>query len=298
MKKYKVIILVIFFLAFIILAPTLGRYASKQIKEYYLNSKNFYFNSDKLTENGVTYQVENWSGVDSYDVTFNMDSYKNNNVYATSDINYDINYTCSNNVTCSITKTTGVILANRHTDSFVVTVTPIRPLDDDDVAWIEVEATSTVPYTKTLTGRFNIVVGKMGLSYEIYDKVGQTFFETSITNTLDYYIVRTPFDGYTLNQKIDMNTYLNLDSAKKSNCASSIVTINFPVPTVLLDVTATEYLNSLSYQIQNIDGHDYIKSLTFKVDAMSSNKIKFYKANALENYSYPFGESIIEVIFN
>lgn len=300
MKKVKIIVFSIFFLAFISLIPTLGRYVGNEIRNFYLSSKNFYFNSDKLEQNGIVYQVENWSGVDSYDVTFNMNSYKNNTVYSETDISYNITYKCSDNVTCTITKTEGIIYADKHTDSFTVTITPINPLNDDEKAWIEVEATSTSPYKKTLKGKFNVVVGKMGLSYEINDEVNSTYFEVAVTNTLDYYTARTAFGNYKVGDKIDMNTYLSFTEEEKSYCSSSIVTINFDPKEALLDMTSTAYLNALTTTEQTIDNYTYINSLSFKVDALSSYKVKFYKVDSTKNYTYPFenNESIVEVLFD
>jgi len=300
MKKTRIIILSIFFLVSIVLVPTLGKYIGNEIKNFYLNSKNFYFNSDKLEQNGIVYQVENWSGVDSYEVTFNMNSYKNNTVYSETDIYYDIAYTCSSNVTCTITKTEGVIFKENHTDSFTITVTPIKPIEDGEKAWIKVETKSTSPYKKTLKGTFNIVVGKMGLSYEINDEVDSTYFEVAVTNTLDYYTVRNAFNDYNIGDKIDMNTYLNFTEEEKNNCASSIVTIDFSPNEALLDMTSTAYLNAVSVNKENIDNYTYINNLSFKVDALSSYKVKFYKVDSTKDYTYPFGtnESIVDVTFD
>ena len=72
MKKSKVRILFVVFiivgLLIIILGSTYGRYIYLELKEYYLSTKNFYFNSDKLTVGRAIYEVENWSGVDSYNI--------------------------------------------------------------------------------------------------------------------------------------------------------------------------------------------------------------------------------------
>lgn len=300
MKKVKIIIIAIFFLAFITFLPTLGKYVGREIKNYYLNSKNFYFNSDKLKQDGIVYQVENWSGVDSYSVTFNMNSYKNNIVYSESDISYDISYKCSSNVTCEISKDNGVISANKHTDSFIITVTPKTPLNDNDKAIIEVETTSTSPYKKTLKGKFNIVVGKMGLSYEINDEANSPFFEVAVTNTLDYYVARTDFDKYKVGDKIDMNTYLSFSDVEKSYCASSIVTIEFDPNVSLLDMTSTAYLNAIDKSEVNINGNTYINKIAFKIDALSSYKVKFYKVNSKNDYTYPFlnNESVVDISFD
>ena len=300
MKKVKIIIFLIFFLVFLSFVPTLGRYVGNEIRNYYLSSKNFYFNSDKLKQNGIVYQVENWSGVDSYDVTFNMNSYKNNTVYSETDITYDITYTCSSNVTCTITKTEGVIYSDKHTDSFTVTITPIKPLNDDEKAWVEVSTTSTSPYKKALKGKFNVVVGKMGLSYEINDTIDSTYFEVAVTNTLDYYTARTAFNNYNVGDKIDMKTYLNFTEEEKANCASSIVTIDFDPTIALLDMTSTAYLNAIETKETTIDNYNYINSLSFKVDALSSYKVKFYKVDSTKDYTYPQGnnESIVDVEFD
>ena len=49
-----------------------------------------------------------------------------------------------------------------------------------------------------------------------------------------------------------------------------------------------------------IDNYSYINGISFKVDALSSETVRFYKANASMNYSYPLGSvnSIVNVIFD
>lgn len=300
MKKNKLIILFIILLDLIVLVPTLGRYVGREIKDYYLATQNFYFNADKLERDGIVYQVENWSGVDSYDVTFNLDSYKNNTVYTTADIEYDIEYKCSNNVTCKITKTKGIIYGEKHTDSFTITITPITPLEDSDKATIEVEAKSTAPYEKTLKGKFNVVVGKMGLAYEILDEENSTYFEVSVTNTLDYYVARKAYGNYKVGDKIDIDTYLDLPKEEKENFASSIVTIDFNPEEVLLDMTSTAYLNAVDTETEKLGEHTYINKVSFKVDALSSYRVKFYKVDSTKDYTYPFENKnpIVDVIFD
>ena len=300
MKNKKIIIFSIFFLILICFIPTIGKYVGKNSKNYYLNSKNFYFNGDKLEENGIVYQAENWSGVDSYSVTFNMNSYKNNTEFSKTDISYDISYTCSSNVICTINKTSSVIYSSLHTDSFTVTVTPRISLNDGDKAWINVTATSTSPYTKTLTGTFNIVVGRMGLSYEIIDNENSPFFEVSITNTLNYYVVREAFDSYSIGDRIDINRYVSLSDTNKAKCASSLVTLGFNPSIVLLDMTTTAYLNATNTTQTAINNFSYINGLTFKIDALSSYRVRFYKVDSTQNYSFPFENhtSIVNVTFD
>ena len=47
-------------LVFLLTTITFGRYIYNEIRDFYLSSKNFYFNSDKLTANRAIYQVDNW----------------------------------------------------------------------------------------------------------------------------------------------------------------------------------------------------------------------------------------------
>ncbi|MGM9879247.1 MAG: hypothetical protein ACI31R_04410 [Bacilli bacterium] len=267
---------------------TFGRYIYNEIRNFYLASNNFYFNCDKLSEDLSRYQVDNWSGAESYSITFNMDSYDNNIKYASSDIDYDITYSCSSNVICDINKTSGVITKEKHTDSFDVIITPNTALNDGDEAWLEVETASVSPYEKTLSGRFVIKVGKMGVSYEIVDKVGSPYFDLNITNTLDYYVVKTAFGDYSVGNRLDISTYMDLSDTEKNNCASATITLDFDPNKVLLDMTNKNYLNSSSTTTTQIDGYSYIKGITFKVDALSSEVVRFYKKDASMNYSYPF----------
>lgn len=284
----KMFVLFTIFLCFITFSMTFGRYIYNEIRDFYLASNNFYFNCDKLSDKLARYQVDNWSGADSYSITFNMDSYDNNLKYASSDIDYDVVYRCSSNVICDISKTSGVITKDKHTDSFDVTITPNSALSDGDSAWLEVDASSVSPYEKTLTGRFVINVGKMGVSYEIVDKVGSPYFDLNITNTLDYYVVKNAFGSYSVGNRLDISTYMDLSDDEKNNCASAVITLDFDPTKVLLDMTNKNYLNSSSSTTTQINGYSYIKGMTFKVDALSSEVVRFYKKDASVNYSYPF----------
>lgn len=280
---------------------TFGRYAFVEIRDLYFASKNFYFNSDKLDVNLARYQVDNWSGADNYSIKFNMDSYKNNNVFSTSDISYDITYKCSTNVICSIDKTEGVITAADHIDSFTVTITPNAIFEDGDTVWLEVSASSISPYEKTLSGRFVIKIGKIGTSYEIVDEVGSPYFDLNITNTLDYYLVKEAFGDYEVKQRIDISTYLSLSDEEKAKCSSVVVNLNFDPDVVILDMTNEKYLAATDVRSETLsDGFEYVNGISFKVDALSSVVVRFYKADTTQNYTYPFvsADSIVDVTYD
>lgn len=296
-KKSLIIILSIIALISIV-GVTYGRYIYNGLRNYYLSAKNFYFNSDKLTENMSRYQIDNWSGIDPVAITINMNSRKNNKLASSDDIEYDIEYECSTNVTCTITKNNGIILATNNTDYFTVTMTPNVSLENGDSIWLNVTTESTSPYEKDLSGLFTIKVGTIGLAYEIIDSVGSPYLDFSITNTLDYYRVLEAFNGYSVDDKIDISTYLALSTENKSKCASAVITLSFSPNVLRLDMTDEAYLRAHSYTTTPISGYSYINSLTFGMDALASKRVRFYKINTNINYTYPYVTSTPIVTFS
>ena len=303
-SKRKLVLLYILIIILILGSFTFARYAYMGIKNYFFQTKKFYFNCDKLSVGGSNIEMTNWSGVGEYSITFNMNSYANNLLYSEEDISYRIEYECSSNVTCSVVdnKTNGTIPSNRHTDSFtiIITVPTNTILHDQDRIELSVKAISTSPYKKTLKGTFALVVGYYGLSYEIEDSRNSPYLNIRITNTLDYYVVREAFGDYAVGNQIDINTYLALSASDRAKCTSSIVTLAFNPNQVLLDMTSNEYQNNVGINSQRINNHNYINSISFEIEAMSSKQVKFYKVDATQNYTYPNNNnnSIITVTYS
>lgn len=293
-KVTYIIIGIIIILSTITLAY--GRYIYNEIRDSYLATKSFYFNSDKLTTNRAIYQVDNWSAVDPYSITINLNNRKNNLVYSTSDISYEVSYVCSNNVLCSVNSTGGIIRSTDQSASFNALITPNATFNDGDEAFIEITVKSTSPYSKTLQGRFILKVGKSGLSYKIEDKQNRPYLNLSITNTIDYYLIKTAFGNYSVNDRIDKTTYKSLSEEDKAKCVSAQVTLTFDPNIVIFDMTNSVYLKKDSITTTNIDGFDYINSITFKMEPESSEVVKFYKADTTKNYTYPItnNNSIID----
>jgi len=76
----------------------------------------------------------------------------------------------------------------------------------------------------------------------------------------------------------------------------AIVILEFDPKKVLLDMTNEEYIKGFDIQTVNIDGINYIKGFKFKIDAISSANIKFYKVDINKDYTYQGeGESIIKI---
>lgn len=296
-KKQQIIILLILALCFITLTATFGRYVLNGINNFFVRTKEFYFYSDKLKENLAVYQIDNWTGIDPYTITINMNSIENNLKKATYDISYDISYECTSNVTCQLSKTSGVILADSNSDYFNLIITPNVGLKTGDKVSVEITVTSTAQYTKTLKAKFTLVVGQESLSYEIVDAKSNRYLDLNITNTLSYYKVETAFGSYNVGDKIDVDTYLTLSDADKEKCYSALITLKFDPKKVLLDMTNTNYLNAIQTTTTNIDGSNYISGMTFKVEPISSAVVRFYKIDINQDYTYPIinSKSIIDV---
>lgn len=265
----------------------LGRYVTNSINNYIMESKEFYFFSDKLTQNGNDYQIDNWSGVEDYTITINMNSMANNLKKASYDIPYSISYSASDNIICQINKTQGIIYSSTNSDYFTLKVIPNQIMENGDEAWVEIYVKSEAEYKKNLKAKFKFVVGKENVSYQIDDTTNAKYLELNITNTQSYYTVLEDFDVYTTGQRIDVNTYLKLTNENKSKCYSGIVTIKFDPRDIQVDITDKNYLKAQSVKTENINGYEYINELTINVDALSSESLRFYKTDKTQDYTYP-----------
>ena len=291
-KRNKGLIIIGSIVAFIailfLFKPSFARYIYNGIKNYYYESQRFYFNCDKLSDDEAIFQLDNWDGVNSFNVTYNMDSFKNNFIAAESDITYNITYSCSSNVTCTINKQTGLIPSNTHTDFFIVNITPNVMLHEGDSVTLNVSVSSTSPYTKTLSGVVRLNVGVPGISYEIEDKANRPYLDFNITNTLNYYRVVNAFGSYNSGDVLEEEVYNNLSSSEKANCTSALIRLTFDPNVILLDITSDFYDNAYSNTTQLIDGKEYVNGIIFGVDPITSISIRFYKVEASNNYTYPF----------
>ena len=300
LDKYgkKAYILLGTLLIFVLTTITSGKYIYNDIRDFYLASKSFYFNSDKLTVNRAIYQVDNWSAVDPYTITINLNNSKNNLIHASSDITYEISYVCSNNVLCSINSEGGTLYTEEGSSYFNAVITPNSTFEVGDEAFIEITVKSTYPYKKTLSGRFILKVGKSGLTYTIDDKIGRPYLNFNITNTIDYYLVKEAFDSYQVGDRIDRLTYIELPEENKRKCLSAEVTLTFDPNKVILDTTNTIFLKKESYTTTTINNYDYINSITFRMDSESSEVVKFYKSDTNIDYTYPITNDISIINFS
>ena len=284
--KYILLILLILLVA--VGGTTLAKYVIQEFHGYYLNSKHFYFTSNRLKENNPLYQVNNWSGVGSFNISFDLLSAKNSYVYTDYDIPYQVTFTCPNDVICSVDKPTGTVYSSSttHSDTVTLSVNPQRAYVENESLLIHIVASSTSPYVKTITADFEYVVGKQGVTYEIEDVANQAYMLLKITNAVNFCTVVEAFDNYAVGAVISNNVYRRLSSVNKPKCVSKEIQLNFS-PNVLLLDTTSNILDISTYNTTTIGGVAYINQLNFNIEPLSTVAVKFYKKNTTLNYTYP-----------
>ena len=319
--KILILILILIFIIIKFVIPasvTFSRYVYSKVRNYYLYSKQFYFNSDKLSLEGAYFEADNWSGVDEYRVDITMNS-KNNTLETTKvDIPYTLEYTFGvyhadgtaytdktpdELVYFGISNPSGTIyVASNNEDYFYFTIEPKVTLEDNDYVLVTVSANATSPYKQTISGTFKISIGNLGMKYQIEDEAHSPYFELTVTNTLNYYTVKNAFstdtENYNVNDQISVAEYVKLTSAQKSNCKSMTIKLDFNPADVVIDTTSAMYLlaeDNSNYLTEGLQPNDftYVNSITFDIDAEESKVIRFYKSIANNDYTYPGDENPI-----
>jgi len=297
-KKTKQIIILVLILVFIISIPTLSKFISKKFHEFYLNSKHFYFYSNRLKDDNPLYQLNNWSGVGNFDIEFDLTSEKNRYTYAEYDISYTVSANCPSTVTCSLSETGGTIYSTNtnHSNSIVLHVVPNRVFVEGETLSISVTASSTSPYNKTIQARYEYVVGKSGVTYEIEDETGREYIVLKMTNAVSYCTVISAFENHSIGDRIDDSEFITLSPENKNKCISQYINISFNPQLLLVDNTSSIF-DYATYTTTSIGGVQYINNMTFKIDPLSTLALRFYKENVGSNYTYPFenNSSIVTV---
>ncbi|MDD5888708.1 MAG: hypothetical protein PUC82_04390 [bacterium] len=297
-KKTSIIVM-IFLSLFLLFEVTYAGYIRNILKNYILETKEFYFNSSVLNVNGKVHSINNWDGVNSYYLTIDLNSKKNEVKSTNSDIEYNITYECSSNVVCSVSKENGIIREDLKNDSYSIVVTPLSNLESGEQAVIKTYATSVSPYEKTLSATYIVGVLKSNFSYNIEDSVNSKYLVLNLTNSVGFYEVEEAFSNYAVGDLISLDSYTALSAADKEKCYSAKVTLTVPNDILALDMTNLSYLNKIaaSEETVRIDNYRYVNKYTFKIDATSSEKVVFYKYDIGKNYTYPIvnNDSVIDV---
>lgn len=299
--SYKKILLLVPLLVIVSLGTfTLARYVVEEFHSYYLEAKNFYFTSNRLKKQTATYMVNNWSGVGSFDISFNLLSEKNSYIYTDYDIPYTVRAICPNDVGCVLNKNSGTVYHEdeNHSDTVTLSVTPTRSYGENERLQIYIEASSTSPYVETISANFVYVVGKQGVTYEIEDEANRPYMVFKITNAINYCTVITAFGDYDVDDQIESSIYRTLSTADKAKCVGEDVSLTFDPSVIVLDTT-DNISRTVSTTTTTINGTAYINSLSFNLEPSSTVAIKYYKLNPTNNYKYPETgvTSIITVAF-
>lgn len=299
-RRDKIIVLAVLIVLLSIGTITMSKYIIEEFHSYYMNAKHFYFTSNRLKKDNPTYLINNWSGVESFDISFDLLSEKNSLVYSNYDIPYRVTYVCPNDVTCTLDKPTGTIYSSSltHSDRVTLSVTPNRNYTENETLVISIKAESTAPYEEELDARFEYVVGKQGITYEIEDEANRPYLLFKVTNAISHCTVTEAFGNRQVGDLIDINVYKTLSETDKAKCKGEDISISFNPNVIIIDTT-DDILDRFTYQTTTISGIDYVSSLDFVIDPVSTAVIKFYKINPANNYTYPVTNvtSIITVSF-
>lgn len=174
-KKAKVIILLsIVFLLLSTATIVMAKYIQNNNSNTGIAAAEFYFTSDYLDIKQTDETFPEYtlgSGVDT--IIFNLNNYVDTLQYTTVDISYKVTVTdSSDNV---VKELTGTIEATGNINSSTVTIADLAP------GVYVVTASSTVPYSKTLMGKFTIQGVDEGFSYTVSDAVGSPIVQVTIS---------------------------------------------------------------------------------------------------------------------
>ncbi len=272
-KKTKILIIVIAVLlvTLIPIGITYSKYISNYVLDYYLSSKGFYFSSDQLSVEGFESIDNTWDGGK---VNFNLKNSNNNKLITDYDISYNVSCEVEGNpsIACNINNgstniTNGIISSQASCENSkdatdvstydktrcevegykwknneVVTDLYFELSSSNEIedAIVNVTATATEPYGKTLTGKFtlskNTIINEVSMDLEKYD---------------DYYrlVISNPFTD--------------------DRC----IRVSYDSTNLKIDAKATDF----SYH--GVDGNDFINEFEILIKSNNSKDYIFYGIN-------------------
>ena len=251
------------------ITPTFSRFVYNNARDLYLKSQNFSFSSNLLTNMGATYRYSNWSGVDNYEIDMQLYSYENELSlfnYEGDGLKYSITATVDDTTKATVhigtiegTSTeTSHIPNSTNIKDVKIFLKPKQVLTEGETLKVTVTASTTEPYQKTISATFNIRVSGQNVTYSIDDE------STSVYATLKL-----------VNTKTESNR----------------ITLSYDPRLVLIDVTHEYYENQIIEKQThvNINGVEYVNSITFDMEPADVKNIRFYKKDVTADYTYPGG---------
>ncbi len=244
----------------------LAKYIYKNNYNAYFNSREFYFNSNILTVDHKKYNIDNWDGT-NYSLSIDINNMLNQAAWTSYNIDYDVNVTCPDTITCNLTTPTSDILTYNESkydqNNIQLEISPNITFQKGDEVEVTVTATSRTKYQKTLSATFILTVTTYGINYNITDSENSYFLTFNISNTTS----------------VAKNINLSFDNSK-----------------IRIDNTNTVILKTSAQDIIK-DNNDHIKGLNLKINPAEEIVIQFFKEDITKNYTYPLetNTSIITV---
>ena len=286
----KILILVVALGIISVGTTTLAKYVIEEYHSYYLNSKHFYFTSNRLKKNNPVYEVNNWSGVGSFDIPFDLSSMKNSLVYTDYDIPFTVSYDCPTGVSCNFDNSSRTIYKNstNHSTRVILNVNPSRTYTEGQRLEIGITAKSTSPYEEEIYATFIYIVGKSGITYEIEDEANRPYLVLKITNAITYCTLIADYGNIRAGNPVDNSIYRQMTDAEKANCLGEQINLSFDPSVVVLDTTS-DIVKTATMINTTLNGVSYVNALGFYIEPVSTMAIKFYKNTAANNYTYTGG---------
>lgn len=274
-KRLKVSI-VVFLIVVAISISIFGRYIYNSAREAYLSAKQFYFTSDILTVNSAKYEYDNWDGISTYPIEFELYSYNNK----LAKLDYDLNYkvTCepmnSDKITCSVGSSGGessvnktIYASQKNTSKVAIYVKPTGAINKGEKIKLKITASTEVPYKKELSCEITLNIKEQ--------TVTSTYSIEDISNR-DYALLKL----------------VNSDEIQAN------FNLKFDPHTLRLDLNDEIYKEMTILNTITIDGNEYINEVEFNLPKESAKNIKFYKVDKSQNYTYPKGSVTSAIIVN
>lgn len=281
-KNKKIILLLIVILVVIMIIPTFSRYIYNNIRENYLNSKQFYFTSNLLTINNSKISLSNWGGSSDYILELNIKSKLNE----LTKVNYDINYelTCtleekdkatlyldSENGMSTEGKEDGTIkmvrkvLKESNIDTIKIYLKPNEKFSVGQSITLKIKAVTTEPYKKEISATINVIVGLNETDYTIEDSVNSEYAILKLVNTQ--------------NENAKIKISYNPEKVR-IDLTDDFFELNNLV-TELTDFSSKQWTRTLD------SNQKYIKEVKFYLKCKASKNIRFYKIDRTIDYTYP-----------
>ena len=110
-------------------------------------------------------------------------------------------------------------------------------------------------------------------------------------------MVQTAFGPYSVGDRINIHTYYELTDEERENCVpTKIVKFEYDPQILSLDMANTTVkLFDMGTELQGTT--EYVTGYKVGVGAESSARVRFYKADSTQDYTYPIvnSTSVIEV---